>query len=79
MPHFSPNELIEKSSVRSLVYDTSYKATIPPKIHDHKAENHINIKFLVEWKDCEVDEITCYKALCEYIEELEDEHVDPNK
>jgi hypothetical protein len=77
MPRFSPDELIGKTFVRTLEDGNNYKATVLRKIQDHEAENHTNIKFLVELGDGEFDEIIGYNTLCECIEDLEDEKIEP--
>jgi hypothetical protein len=73
LPRFSPDELLGKTFVRTLDDGKSYRATIVRKIQDLDAENHTNIKFLVELGDGAFDEIMAYGTLCECIEDLEDE------
>ena len=81
LPRFSPDELIGKLFVRELEDGKSYRARIVRKIMDHDAENHKNIKFLVELGDGEYDEIITYNKLCDIIEQIEDqdENVDEPK
>jgi hypothetical protein len=43
------------------------------KIQDNDAENHANIKFLVELDDGAFNENIAYGTLCDFIEDLEDE------
>jgi hypothetical protein len=57
---FSPEELIGKLFVRDLDDGNSYHAKVVHKIIDQDAENHANIKFLVELGDGEFDEIITY-------------------
>jgi hypothetical protein len=64
MPRFSPDKLLGKTFVRTLDAGTSYRATMLRKIQDLDAENHANIKFLVELGDGEFDEIIAYGTLC---------------
>jgi hypothetical protein len=73
LPHFALDELLGKTSVRTLEDGKSYRATIVRKIEDLDAENQANIKFLVELGDGAFDEIMAYGTLCECIEDLEDE------
>ena len=68
MPRFSPDELIGNTFVRTVDDGNSYRATVLCKIQDHDAENHANIKFLIELGDSECDEIIAYGTLCECIE-----------
>ena len=79
MPRFSPDELIGKTFVRTLDNGNNYKATVLRKIQDQEAENHSNIKFLIELGDGEFDEIIGYNTLCECIEDLEDEDIEPEE
>jgi hypothetical protein len=51
MPQFSTDELLGKTFVRKLDDGTSYRATVLHKIQDLDAENHANIKVLVELGD----------------------------
>jgi hypothetical protein len=57
MPLFSHDELLGNSFVRTLDDGTSYRATMLHKIQYLDAENHANIKSLVELVDGEFDEI----------------------
>jgi hypothetical protein len=50
-----------------------YRATIVRKIQYVDAENHANIKLLVELGDGAFNEINAYGTLCECSEDLEDE------
>jgi hypothetical protein len=75
LPRFSPDELLGKTFVRTLDDGQSYRATVVRKIQDHDAENHANIKFLVELGDGAFDEIIAYGTLCDCIEDLEDEDI----
>jgi hypothetical protein len=75
LPRFSPDELLGKPFVRTLDDGKSYRATVVRKIQDHDAENHANIKFLVELGDGAFDEIIAYGTHCDCIEDLEDEDI----
>jgi hypothetical protein len=75
LPSFSPDELLGKTFVRTLDDGRSYRATIVRKIQDLHAENHTNIKFLVELGDRAFNDIIAYGTLCKQIEDLEDEDV----
>jgi hypothetical protein len=73
LPRFSPDELLGKTFVRTLDDGKPYHTTIVRKIQDLDAENHANIKFLVELGVRAFDEIMAYGTLCECIEDLEDD------
>jgi hypothetical protein len=64
MPQFSPDDLVGKTFVCTLDDGNSYRATVLRKIQDLEAENHANIKFLVELGDGKVDEIIANGTLC---------------
>jgi hypothetical protein len=64
MPQFSPDVLLGKTFVRILDNGTSYRTTVLRKIQDLDAENHTNIKFLVELGDGEYDGIISHGTLC---------------
>ena len=65
--------------MRTLDDGNSYRATVLRKIQDLEAENHANIKFLVELGDGKFDEIIAYGTLCECIEDLEDDDISPEE
>jgi hypothetical protein len=71
--------LLGKTFVRTLDDGKSYRANIGRKIQDLHAENHANIKFLVELGDGAFDEIIAYGSLFECIEDLEDEDLTSEK
>ena len=77
LPHFSPDELLGRSFVRTLDDGRSFRATILRKIQDMDEENHQNIKFLVALGDGEFDEIISYNKLSNLIEELTEEELQP--
>jgi hypothetical protein len=79
LPRFSPDELIGKLFVRDLEDGKSYRARVVRKIMDQDAENHKNIKFLVELGDGEFDEIITYNKLCNMIEEIENQEDHPEE
>jgi hypothetical protein len=56
--------LVDCSIVLVVSCDASYRATVLCIIQDLDAENHANIKFLVELGDGEFDEIIVYGILC---------------
>jgi hypothetical protein len=57
-------QLIVNTFVRTLDDGIRYRATVLRKIQDLEAENHVNIKFLVELGDGKFDEIIAYGTLC---------------
>ena len=79
LPRFSPDELIGKLFVRDLEDGKSYRARVVRKIMDQDAENHKNIKFLVELGDGEFDEIITYNKLCDMIEKIENQEDHPEE
>ena len=79
LPRFSPDELIGKLFVRDLEDGKSYRARVVRKIMDQDAENHKNIKFLVELGDGEFDEIIHYNKLCTLIEDIEHQENHPEE
>ena len=79
LPRFTPEELLGKVFVRNLDDNKSYRAKVIRKIIDQDAENHKNIKFLVELGDGEFDEIITYNKLCEIIEDIEDQESSPEQ
>ena len=79
LPRFSPDELIGKLFVRDLEDGKSYRARVVRKIMDQDAENHKNIKFLVELGDGEFDEILTYNKLCDMIEKIEHQEDHPEE
>ena len=72
MPRFSPDELMGKSLVCVLDDQTNYKAVVLETIQDYKAENHSNIKALVELGIVVFNEAIGCITLRICIEELED-------
>jgi len=79
LPRFSPDELIGQQFIRDHDDDKSYRAKVVRKILDNDAENHQNIKFLVELGEGEFDEIIPYNALCDMIEHVADSEEDPEE
>ena len=67
LPTFSPEELIGKIFLRKDINGDLVKATVAKKILDRDAENHENIKFLVETGD--IEEVIAYTELCDIINE----------
>ena len=55
LPRFSPEELLGKTFLRQLDDGKSYRAKVIRKILDQDAENHQNIKFLLEIGDGKFD------------------------
>jgi hypothetical protein len=64
LTRYFPDELLSKTFVRFLDDEKSYRPTILSNIQDLDAENHANIKFLVELGDGAFDEIISYGTLC---------------
>ena len=79
LPRFSPEELLGKTFLRQLDDGKSYRAKVIRKMLDQDAENHQNIKFLLEIGDGKFDEIIGYNLLCDLIETQEDEVVNPTE
>jgi hypothetical protein len=77
MLRFSPDKLLQKHFVHTLDDGTSYRATVLHKIQDLDAENHANIKFMVELGDGKFDAKLAYGTLSECIEDPEDEYISP--
>jgi len=77
LPRFSPDELIGREFIRNHDDGKGYRAKVIRKILDNDAENHKNIKFLVELGEGEFDEIIQYNTLCDMIEQIDDHEEDP--
>jgi hypothetical protein len=48
LPHFSPDEILGNTFVRTLADEKTYLVTVVRISQDHDAKNHANIKLLVE-------------------------------
>ena len=84
LPKFSPEELLGRTFLHDTADGERVRAEIVRKIEDKDAENHKNIKFLVNWgcdlNDQAYEEIMLYNELsdlCEHQDKLEME--DPER
>ena len=84
LPKFAPDELVGRTFLHDTGNGERVRAEIVKKIEDLDAENHKNIKFLVNWgqdnADAHYEEIMLYNepsALCE--RQDQDELDDPER
>jgi hypothetical protein len=75
LPHFSPEEFLGQTFVRTMDDGRNVRAKILCKIQDLDTENHADIKFLVELDDGEFDETIPYNILSNLVEELVEEEI----
>ena len=80
LPRFDPENLIGVTFLRDEEDGTKLRAKVTRKIMDRDAENHQNIKFLIEIGSGELEEIITYTELCDIIEkqQLQVEENDEN-
>ncbi|MEL7079570.1 MAG: reverse transcriptase domain-containing protein, partial [Cyanobacteria bacterium J06582_2] len=72
LPRFSPDDLLKRSFVRELDDGQKVRATVVRKILDKEAEDHQNIKFLLEIGEGGFDEIIGYGELSQIFSDLHD-------
>ena len=68
LPKFSPDELLGLSFLHDTDNGQHIQAKVTRKILDRDAENHQNIKFLVQCGEDEYEEIIAYSELSDIIE-----------
>jgi hypothetical protein len=74
VPEFSPSDLQGMTYLKE-VGDQTFRARVVKKIEDADAQNHQNLKFLVEYGGG-VEEILTYVELCDIIDEQNDAELD---
>jgi Reverse transcriptase (RNA-dependent DNA polymerase) len=79
LPKFSPEELIGRTFIRDMDDGQKYRARVVQKILDKDAENHQNIKFLLQIGEGKFDEIITYNELNDIVERQIEEEMDPDK
>ena len=78
LPKFSPDELLGRTFVREMEDDKKFRAIVVQKILDSDAENHKDLKFLVEIGEGGYDEIISYGELSQLIEDMVERESDPD-
>ena len=79
LPKFSPEELIGRTFIRDMDDGQKYRARVVQKILDKDAENHQNIKFLLQIGEGKFDEIITYSELNDIVEKQVEDELDPEK
>jgi hypothetical protein len=72
LPKFSPEELFGLTFLRNRPDGQKVRAKIIQKVRDDDANNHQNLKFLIELGNGDMDEIIAYNELSALVEEQHD-------
>ena len=80
LPHFSLDELIGTTFLKTLDDGQVVRAEVIKKINDFDAQNHKNIKMLLKYGDGDAEELISYVELNDIISQMvDDEEANPDR